>query len=531
MTNYSSNVGRPVIMGTNGMVSSGNALASQAALRVLQDGGNAIDAAVTAAWTLAVVRPAGCGIGGDFFMLAYDAATEKLTSMNGSGRAPQASSLEEYRGGIPSTGPRSVTVPGAVRGWTDALAAHGTISLADSMAPAIKYASDGFPVSVRLSKELANRAPRLRESKAAAAAYLKDGQPYQPGELLRLPDLANSLRMISEAGPDVFYRGELAEAIARGLREEGGLLTVEDLARQDTVVSDPLAITYRGYQIYNQRPVSMGMLLLQQLKLVEGFDLAALPWDSAERAHVLIEATKLSFADLAAYITDPDAMQVPAEGLLSDKYVSARRALIDPNSAADGYQAGDPAQFGKHTTYLCVVDGKGNAVSWIQTLFAGFGSCWVAPGTGILLTNRLTGFSTDPNHINRIEGGKRTVHTLNAPMVLKDGKPVLVFGTPGALAQTQSNLQMATNFIDYGMDVQLMVEAPRWKVLDGRRVQIETRFPQETLEVLSRMGHELELAGPMHEETGGAEAIRINQENGVLEGAADPRREGYAVGW
>lgn len=518
-------------MGTHGMVATGNPLASQAAVRVLQNGGNAIDAAVTAAWTLAVVRPAGCGVGGDFFMLYYDAATGKLTSLNGSGRAPMAASLDEYRDGIPKTGPRSVTVPGAVRGWADALERHGTISLADSMAPAIQYAEEGFPVSVRLSQEMAARAEQLRTCAAAAAAYLKDGQPYRPGERLRLPDLANSLRMIAEAGPDVFYTGDLAAAIVRAQQAEGGLLTLEDMARQDSVVSEPLGIDYRGYQIYNQRPVSMGLLLLQQLKIVEGFDLASLPWDSAERVHLLVEAKKLSFADLAAFVSDPDFTQIPIEGLLSPEYAAERGALIDPSRAADDYGAGDPLKFGEHTTYLAVVDGQGNAVSWIQTLFAGFGSCWMAPGTGILLTNRLTGFSTNPNHVNRIEGGKRTAHTLNAPMVLRDGKPYLVFGTPGGLAQTQSNLQMATNFIDYGMDVQSMIEAPRWKSLDGRRLQIETRFSEETLQGLARLGHELELAGSWSDDTGGAQAIKINHESGVLEGAADPRREGYAIGW
>lgn len=531
MTNYSSNVGRPVVMGTNGMVASGNALASQAAVRVLQNGGNAIDAAVTAAWTLSVVRPAGCGVGGDFFMLYYDAASGKMTSLNGSGRAPRAANLDEYRDGIPGTGPRSVSVPGAVRGWTDALANHGTISLAESMAPAINYASEGFPVSVRLSHEMTRRAAKLRECDAAAAAYLKNGEPYQPSERLTLPDLAKSLQLIAAEGPDAFYKGNLAEAIARAQQEAGGLLTVDDLAQQDSVVSDPLGIDYRGYQVYNQRPVSKGLLFLQQLKIIEGFDLASLPWDSAERAHLLIEAKKLSFADLAKYVSDPDFTDIPIEGLLSDGYTAERRGMIDPNRAADDFGAGEPIKFGEHTTYLTVVDGQGNAVSWIQTLFAGFGSCWMAPGTGILLTNRMTGFSTDPNHINRLEGGKRTAHTLNAPMILKDGKPVLVFGTPGGLAQTQSNLQMATNFIDYDMDVQSMIEAPRWKSGNGRQVQIESRFPDETLQALTNLGHELDITGPMSDDMGGAQAIRINHESGALEGAADPRREGYAIGW
>ena len=530
--NYAEQPSRPIVMGTNGMVACGQPLASEAGIRVLQDGGNAIDAAVTAAGVLAVTKPDANAVGGDVFMLYYDAAADKVESLNGSGRAPAAVSVDTYREGIPAGGPHSISVPGIVRGWADALERYGTISLADALEPAIRYAEEGFPVSVRLSSRLALGAELLRRCRAAAETYLKDGQPYQPGELLRLPELADSLKMIAREGPDAFYRGDPARRIVEAHREDGGYFTLEDFARQDSVIGQPLSIDYRGYQVYNQRPVSIGAVLLEELKIVEGFDLASLAWDSAERIHLLVEAKKLAFADLEAHITDPGFADLPLGGLLSAEYAAERRALIDPKRASDAYPAGDPAQYGSHTTYMAVVDGRGNAVSWIQTVFARFGSGWVAPGTGILFNNRMTGFSIDPRHINRVEGGKRTAHTLNAPMLFRSGKPCLVFGTPSAYGQVQSNLQLLTNFVDYGFDVQSMIEAPRWVTQRRpRRLAIESRHAPATLNGLRKLGHELDVQPPWTDMMGGAQAIRINYRSGVLEGAADPRREGYAIGF
>jgi gamma-glutamyltranspeptidase / glutathione hydrolase len=518
-------------MGTHGMVSSGHPLASQAAVRVLQDGGTAIDAATTAAGVLAVTKPESNGVGGDLFLLSYDAIADKVESLNASGRAPAAASLEAFKDGIPSHGPHSASVPGAVRGWADALERHGTISLADALSPAIDYAENGFPVSVRLATMMAQGAELLRQNKAAARAYLRDGRPYRPGDVLRQPDLARSLRRIAQDGPDVLYKGELASVIAQAHQQDGGYLTVDDLSRQDSVVGEPLFVDYRGCQVYNQPPVSLGAVLLQELKIVEAFDLASLPWDSAERVHLLVEAKKLAFADLESHITDPDFADLPLEGLLSADYAAKRRALIQPDQASDGFGAGDPARYGGSTTYMAVVDPKGNAVSWIQTLFHRFGSGWMAPGTGILLNDRMNGFSTDPNHINRVEGGKRTAHTLNAPMVFQAGKPWLVFGTPGGYGQVQSDLQMLSSFVDAGLDLQAMVEAPRWLHQRGRKLAIESRFPASTLDGLRKLGHDLEVVGPWSDVMGGAQAIKVNQRTGALEGAADPRREGYAIGW
>ncbi|MCC7104394.1 MAG: gamma-glutamyltransferase [Chloroflexi bacterium] len=524
---------RPIVMGTNGMIASGHPLASAAGLRTLQQGGNALDAALTAAGVLAVVRPEACSVGGDMFLMYYRAADGHVESMNASGRAPAQASLEHeaFRNGMPAHGVHSASVPGVVRGWEDALATFGTIPLSDALQPAIQTAERGFPVSVKLAAALATNAAFLRECTATGKAYLRDGEPRRPGEILRLPDLANSLRAIAASGADEFYRGELGRRIVQGHQADGGLFTMEDFARQESVFSEPLSVSYRGHTVYNQRPVSLGTVLLQELRLAEGFDLGGMPFDSAERLHLMLEIKKLAFADMEGHITDPEFHDVPTDWLLSESYAAERRALIDPAHASAGHGAGEPARYGRHTTYLCVVDGQGNCASWIQTLFHGFGSGWMAPGTGLLLNDRMHGFSANPEHVNRLEGGKRTAHTLNAPILARDGRPRLVFGTPGGYGQVQSNFQMLVNFLDLGMDPQAMVEAPRWFSGAGCRVTIEGRFSPATIEGLAQRGHDVELLAPWDSVMGGAQAIMIDQETGVLYGCADPRREGYAMGW
>jgi gamma-glutamyltranspeptidase/glutathione hydrolase len=530
-------------MGTNGMITSAHALASAAGLQVLRDGGNAVDAAVTAGAVLAVVQPDASGVGGDAFMLHYDAATHRVTSMNASGRSPRSMTLEVQatsRGPVvegddrryaPGRGPLSVSVPGAVHGWADALARHGTIDLADALAPSISYAERGFPVSVRLSDNITNGIDTVRRNEPLAATFLDGDAPYRPGQMLRQPALARTLRAIAEDGPGAFYQGDVADRIVDAQRRDGGCLEASDFSGQETLFGEPLTVDYHGYTVYDQPPVSLGLVLLEELALVEGFELAALPVDSAERAHLLIEAKKLAFADLEAHLTDPAFHAVPVADLLAGGYVDGRRQLIDLDRASDGYGAGDPTGYGHHTSYLSVVDGNGNAVSWIQSIFESFGSGWMAPDTGVIMNNRMKGFSLEPGHVNQVEGGKRTAHTLNAPMVLKDGRPYLVFGTPGSYGQVQTNLQMLTAHIDHGLDIATMVEGPRWRSVAGREVCVETRFPDATLRGLSARGHQLQLEGAWSARMGDAQAIRIVAAEGVLQGAADPRRESYAIGW
>jgi len=540
---YNGQPTRPIIMAANGMITSGHALASQAGIRVLQNGGNAIDAAVTAGAVLGIVQPDMSGAGGDAFMLLHEAATGRMWSMNASGRAPTEMTLEVLAadrqgqsqagaaGYEPGRGPNAVSVPGAVRAWADALERFGTISLGDALAPAIAYAEQGFPVSVRLARSIKSNVDILRRCDAAAAVFLHDDAPYEPGEVLRQADLGRTLRSIAADGPGAFYSGDIGGRLVAAHRAAGGLLRETDLEGQDSIFGDAISTTYRGFTVHDQPPVSLGAVLLEELNIVEGFDLGALPLLSADRAHLLLEAKKLAFGDMEAYLTDPASTPVPVSGLLSPGYAAARRARIDPAVASDGYGAGNPRAYGSHTSYLAVVDAHGNAVSWIQSIFERFGSGWMAPGTGVLLNDRMNGFSIDPGHVNRVEGGKRTANTLNAPMVTKDGLPYLVFGTPGGYGQVQSNLQMLTAHIDHDIDVMSMIETPRWLSHQGRHVVAESRFPAETLETLGRLGHEVVAKGAWSSGMGDGQAIRINQASGVLEGGADPRREGYVIGW
>ena len=537
---YSRRTTRPLLMGTNAMITSGHALASQAGMRVLQAGGNAVDAAVTAGAVLAVVQPDMSGLGGDAFMLHHDGRTGRATAMNASGRAPADITIDDvaaHRRGTGTgdghgRGPMAASVPGAVRGWADALAEHGTIGLADALAPAIAYAESGFAVSVRLAGSFATGAELLSGCPAAAASYLHaDGRPHRAGERLRQADLAQTLRAIATDGADGFYLGDVGRRLARAQRDDGGRLSEVDLAAQQSTFSEPIAGRYRGYTVLEQPPVSLGLALLEELAIVEGFELADLALDSPERAHLLIEAKKLAFADIEAHLTDPEFHDIPVPGLISAEYAATRRASIDPAAASDGYGAGDPRHYGQHTSYLAVVDAAGNAVSWIQSIFERFGSGWMAPGTGFLLNDRMNGFSVAADHVNRVEPGKRTAHTLNAPIVVRDGRPYLVFGTPGGYGQVQSNLQMLTAHLDHGLDIQAMVETPRWLSHEERRVVIESRFPAATIAGLEARGHRLEVKGPWSSGMGDGQAIRIDQASGVIEGAADPRREGYAIAW
>jgi gamma-glutamyltranspeptidase/glutathione hydrolase len=540
---YNGQPTRPIIMAANGMITSGHALASQAGMRVLQNGGNAIDAAVTAGAVLGIVQPDMSGAGGDAFMLYHEAATGRMWSMNASGRAPAEMTIEilaanrqdrsqaDAKAYEPGRGPNAVSVPGAVRAWADALDRFGTISLSDALGPAIAYAEQGFPVSVRLARSTTSNVDILRRCAAAASVFLRDGAPYEPGDVLRQSDLGRTLRSIATDGADAFYSGDIGRRLTAAHRAAGGLLEETDLTGQDSIFGDAISTTYRGYAVHDQPPVSLGAVLLEELNIVEGFDLAALPLLSAERAHLLLEAKKLAFGDMEAYLTDPESTPVPISGLLSPGYAAARRGRIDLAAASDGFGAGNARAYGSHTSYLAVVDGQGNAVSWIQSIFERFGSGWMAEGTGVLLNDRMNGFSIDPGHVNRVEGGKRTANTLNAPMVTKDGLPYLVFGTPGGYGQVQSNLQMLTAHIDHDLDVMSMIETPRWLSQEGRHVTAESRFPTETVTELARLGHEVTSKAAWSSGMGDGQAIRINQATGVLEGGADPRREGYVIGW
>lgn len=532
---------RPDIVVSNGIVTSGHHLASIAGVDILKRGGNAVDAAIAAAAVLCVVRPHSVSLGGDVFMLIYDATEGKVTALNASGPAPQKASrrffLDRGEEKIPLEGMVSASVPGLVDGWARALEAYGSMTFDQVLQSAIEYAEKGFPMYQKLCDVISKNSSLLARCPSSKRVFLAK-YPPRPGKLLVQEDLASSLRKIASGGRDAFYRGEIAEAIDRFSAENGGLITKQDLARYQSEFYEPISTTYRGFEVFEQPPVSQGLILLQELNIVEGFDLARLGHNSAESIHLMVEAKKLAFEDRLNYISDPDFVDVPLQRLLSKEHAAEQRARIDPNRAMSRGKPADTENFEGDTTYLAVVDKEGNAVSLIESIYSNFGCGSVVEGTGVLLNNRLSAFSLLNTHVNRLEPGKKTTHTLNNYIVFRDGALFLVGGTPGADDQVQSNLQIIVNVIDHGMSIQQAIEAPRWSSRPGTapgeeslpyELQLERRIPNETRKGLERRGHLVKVVGDWS--FGGAEAVLVDPASGALMGGADPRRDGYAIGW
>ena len=568
---------RPVVMGRNGMVCAGQPLAAQAGISILQRGGNAVDAAIATAAALGVVEPLMSGIGGDGFIMTYRAEDDRLRISNGTGAAPYAATLERYRDGIPMKGILSVSVPGILNAWLDTHAEFGTMPLGDVLAPAIALASDGIPVTHYLAAAIAGDA-LLCEFPTSRAVFTRDGSgaPLQVGDILRQTDLARTLTTIAEQGRDVFYRGPIGEEIIRFSEEQGGLLTMADLADCSARWQEPISANYRDYTVYEAPPNSSGHILLQELNMIDGHDMAALGFGSAESIHLMVEAKKMAFADREAFVADPDYIDVPLEGMLSREYARERASSIDPDRASENVTAGDPwhhqtegrkaaaAGAGRRgprteredTTCFVVADRAGNAVCQLQSIQSGWGSSLIAGNTGILLNNRMTYWHLDPNHVDCLQPGKRVRHTMNPVMVFRRGQAsgnghgsagqgrrlAYVLGTPGADCQVQSNMQVITNLVDYGMTVQEAVEAPRWKhVGDGTestiphtavdRLLMEGRFDATATRRLRAMGHPVHELDAWDGVTGREMALYIDQDNGAIHGAADPRYDGYAIGY
>lgn len=534
---------RGVVMGRGGMIATAHPLASAAGLRILREGGNAADAALAAAAVCGVTILGTNGLGGDMFCLYYDARTRSLTGFNGSGAAPGAQTLAEMRrrghNAMPARGPLSVTVPGAVHGYWELHDRFATLPMPRLFADAIHYAADGHPLSERASASITAASSELAGEREWVRIYMPGGQPPKPGELLVQPDLAWSLRQVAEGGPDAFYRGEVGRRICAGLRERDGLLCEDDLAAHTTEVYTPLSTSYRGLTVYETRPPSQGFIVLEMLNLLEPDDLAAMGFGSAAAIHRMVEAKKLAFADRWALMGDPRYVDAPTEQLISKQYAAERRRALDPARAQVRVPAGMPRGVAADTTYLCVVDGEGNAASFIHTLYAGFGSGVVAPGTGLVLTNRGRAFVLDESHPNRLEPGKRTMHTLNCYIVTAGDDLVLVGGTPGADSQPQWNVQVLTDLLDFGHNVQQAAEAPRWVSTPGTvpteqhlayELNMEPGFPEATIKELERMGHRIHLYGP-GEARGSVQIIRRDPASGVLFGGSDPRADGAAMGF
>lgn len=525
---------RPVVMGTNWMITSGHPLASHAGAAILEKGGNAIDAAIAANAVLGVVRPHMCGIGGDAFIIVYLRRQKEVKVLNGSGRSPYGATRRFFaKKGmekIPDKGMLPATVPGAVDGWITALEEYGTMDLGTLLQRAIEYAEKGFPVYKELSLVIQNESPLLKSCPASARIFLKDGRPPKLGDLLVQHDLAQSLKKIAEGGRGAFYRGEIGQALVKCSRENGGLFTGKDLEDHRSTWVEPIETAYRGYRICVVPPNSQGIALLMQANIIENVDLPELGHNSTEYVHLFVETKKLVFADRDAHVCDPDFHPVPVEKMVSKTYAKQQRLRIDFDKVATDVSPTRFSSTGEDTVYLAVVDREGNAVSMINSLYEAFGSGVVVDGTGMVLHNRGKDFSLDTAHVNCIEPHKRPYHTLSPCMIFKGDRPRIVLGTPGADGQTQTLMQVIANIIDFGADVQEAIESPRWRSNPGKKLLIEGRFPAAVIEGLKAKGHQVELLPDWSSICGGAQGIIIDHERGVLMGGADPRREAYAIG-
>lgn len=549
------------VFASRGMVACAHYLATQAGVHILRQGGNAIDAAIAANATMTVVYPSTCSAGGDVFMLIWDAKTQRLYALNGSGRAPQGMTPELFAAQglerIPERGPLTITVPGAVDGWFEALERFGTLAAESIFAPAIGYAEEGMPVTSKLSGWLSQAAePVLKRWESSAGVYLPDDRAPRTGEVLRQPYLARTYRQLAREGRDAFYRGPIARTITDYVQRVGGVLSLEDMQRHHSDWVEPISTNYRGYDVYEFPPNSQGVAALEMLNIIEGYDLKSLGYQSAECLHILLEAKKLAFADRDRYVSDPDFVDVPLEQLLSKEYAVQQRARINLQKAARSVAAG--LEKDGDTMYLCVADGEGNVVSLIQSLYFGFGSGVVGGDTGMMLQNRGAYFSLDPRHVNYLQPGKRTMHTLTPAMVLREGAPYMALGSMGGDAQPQIHVQLLTAMLDFGMNAQQAIAAPRWRsglvrvnpvrgrqeIMQGQRgvdghldrdleelVMLERRFPSGVPLLLDILGHRTNVVGPWDDGMGHAQAIVIDPSSYIFEGAADPRCDGLAMGW
>lgn len=573
---------RPVVRGRHFAVSSMKPEASLVAERILRQGGNAFDAAVAAQAVLGLVDAANNGIGGDAMILVYHAPSRQVFSLNAEGTAPALATIEwyeEHQGGkIPVNDTLlSATVPGTVDAWYTLLERWGTMSFAQVLAPAIEMAEEGFPIGERLARAIAG-SKHLPKYPTSVEVYLPGGRAPRPGEIFRLPQLAETLRKLVEAEEqhrsqgrsaglratrDRFYKGDIARTMARFSEENGGLFRYQDFAGYSAKVETPVFIDYRGYQVYKNPSANQGPAELLVLNLLEGFDLKKMGHNSPEYIHTCIEAVKLAFADREKYLADIDFVAIPFKGLLSKEYARERRKLIDPQHASLEFRPGTPERFQPgmqpldrplkirfasdeeadpegDTSYVCVVDAAGNVVSFTPSLHSAFGTNVVMADLGFTLNCRGDYFSLQPGHPNALQPGKRPRSTLTSTLVLKEGRPVMVLGSPGGDDQCQRTVQTFLNVVEFGMNIQEAIEAPRWSTrsfplsyfphtMHAGEASVEDRIPEETREALRSKGHRLLIKGSWS--LGHNAAIVIDPSSGVLSAGADPRADAYALAW
>jgi gamma-glutamyltranspeptidase/glutathione hydrolase len=525
---------RPLLMGTRWMITADHPLAAQAGASVLESGGNAVDAAIAANLVMTVVRPHMCGLGGDLFMLVHAAATGTLEALNASGRAPARATHDAYRAlgyrTVPETGIHAATVPGALAGWQAALERHGTLGLDTLLARALPYARDGFPAYAELIQCIRERRDVLRASGPAGKIFLPGGRIPAVGQRLIQPRLAQSLQLLMNDGPDAFYRGPLGDALVACSEAAGGFFSRSDLAGHAVDWQAPITTDYRGFTLASAPPNSQGIALLMQANMLSHCNPSSMSVDSAELVHLMVETKKLAFADRDARVCDPDFHPVPVEAMLARSGAADQVARIDPDRAAATVAPRDFTRGGEDTVYLTVADADGNAVVLIQSLFEAFGSGLMVPETGMLLHNRAQGFTLQADHPNVLAPGKRPYHTLHPAMVLHDGRPAILLGSPGADGQTQTNIQLAVDLIDFGADAQQANEAPRWRSNPDGTLMIENRFPEQTIAGLIARGHDVRVQEAYATIMGSSQVIVIDRVNGVLQAGADPRRQAYAIG-
>ena len=534
---------RSPAVGRHGMIATSQTLASAAGLKVLQDGGNAIDAAVTAAAVLAVVEPSMNGIGGDLLAIVYDAKTKQVYGLDSTGRSAYAATPEEFtRRGLtqmPGKGPLTVDVPGVVEGWHQLLTRFGTITLARAVAPAIGYARDGFPVAELMADEWHNNETSLAADSHTAATFLPHGKPMKQGDIFANRRLARTLEVIATEGRDAFYKGSIARAIVADLTARDGLLEMRDFADHKANWVETISTSYRGYDVHEMPPSTQGFVALEMLNIMEGFDIKALGHNSADYLHVVTEAKRIAFADRGAVLADRD--HVPKgvlTTLLSKEYANTRRKAINLAKAAPRYSSGISGTSGRptqdfagrdlgDTIYMTAADGHGNVVSLIQSLFGSFGAGFVAGETGVTLHNRGSGFTLQHGHPNEIGPHKRPLHTLVPAMIVKDGKPWVAFGVMGGDNQAQAHAQIVANFVDFGMHVQEAGDAARMRHM-GQELAIESGVGADVRKALEAKGHVIvDGRGQM----GGYQAVFIDPKSGVLLGGSDLRKDGLAIGW
>ncbi|RYV00535.1 gamma-glutamyltransferase [Shewanella sp. OPT22] len=541
---------RSEVIALNGMVATSHPLASQVGLDVLRQGGNAIDAAIAANAAIGLMEPTGNGIGGDLFAIVWHAKSKKLYGLNASGRSPRSLTYAKLQqelknqnlSSIPPYGMLPISVPGTVDGWFELHNKFGGMPMQKILQPAIDYANKGFPVSELIAYYWNRSVPKLAPQVGDfSKTFTIAGKAPEKGQIFKNPDLANTLSLIAKHGRDAFYKGEIAKTIDTFMKGNGGYLSYQDLASHTSTWVEPVSTNYRGYDVFELPPNGQGIAALQMLNMLEQYDLTAMGFGSEETLHLMTEVKKLVFEDRAKFYVDPDFYDIPLKGLISKQYAKKRNELID-KKAAKRVDVGNPALYQGDTIYLTTADKEGNMVSLIQSNYRGMGSGVVVPGTGFVFQDRGQLFSMDKSHANVYEANKRPFHTIIPAFVLKDGKPFMSFGLMGGAMQPQGHVQVLTNIIDFGMNLQEAGDAPRWQhygstepteangttLIDGGELMLETGIPYEAIRELIKRGHKIgfDVGG-----YGGYQAIMWDENNQVYIGASESRKDGQAVGY